>query len=158
MSDKMIEDIKSGKYDRKQLENLYSNAERLNRTDLIPIIKESLKELDSRSYSKRFVKPIRDKVKEIAMEIAESENWANWENNKVGNGVKPGGEMLNGELLAEFYFSYKHDSWKKSSYLAVFQREENSAVGYTVQAHDQELVTVYSSEDAIKLFHSAIKT
>lgn len=126
MSDKMVDDIKSGKYDRRQLENLYSNAERLNRTDLIPIIKESLKELDSRSYSKRFVKPIRDKVKEIAMEIAESEHWANWVNNKVGNGVKPRGEMLNGELLAEFYFSDKHDSLKKYSYLALFQREESS--------------------------------
>jgi len=154
----MIDDIKAGKYDRKQLENLYSNAERLNRTDLIPIIKESLKDIDSRSYSKRFVKPIRDKVKQIAEEIADIENWANWTNNKVGNGVKPGGEMLNGELLAEFYFSYKHDSWKKSSYLAVFQREENSAVGYTIQAHNKEQVTVYTSEEAIKLFHSAIKT
>lgn len=156
MSDKMIEDIKSGKYDRKQLENLYSNAERLSRIDLIPIIKESLNGLDSRSYSKRFFKPIRDKVEAIAREIAESENWANWEGNKVGNDVKPGGKMRAGELLAEFYFSYKHDSWKKSSYLAVFQQDENSSVGYTVQAHDKELVTVYSSEEAIKLFHSAI--
>ena len=158
MSEKMIDDIKAGKYDRKQLENLYSNAERLDRTDLIPVIKESLKEIDSKSYSKRFVKPIRDKVKQIAEEIADSENWANWENNKVGNGVKPGGEMLNGELLAEFYFSYKHESWKKSSYLAVFQRDENSAVGYTIHAHNKELVTVYTSEEAIKLFHCAIKT
>ncbi|TYK66021.1 hypothetical protein [Colwellia echini] len=125
--------------------------------ELIPIIKESLKELDSRSYSKRFIKPIREKVKEIAMEIAESENWANWEDNKVSNGVKTGGKMLNGEFLAEFYFSYKHDSWKKSSYLAVFQRDESSAAGYTIQAHDQELVSVFSSEEAIKLFHDAIQ-
>jgi hypothetical protein len=158
VSDKIINDIKSGKYDRKKLENLYLNAKRLNHTDLIPIIKESLKELDSSSYSKRFVKPIRDKIKEIATEIAESEHWGNWENNKVGNGVKPGGEMLTGKFLAEFYFSYKHESWKKSSYLAVFQREENSSVGYSVQAHNQEQVTVYSSEEAIKLFHSTIKT
>ncbi|NOI03293.1 hypothetical protein F0241_19580 [Vibrio kanaloae] len=157
MSEKIISNIKSGKYDRKELENLYSNAQRLDRKSLIPFIKVALKELDSRSYSKRFVKPIREKVKEIAMEIAESEGWAKWDNNRVGNGVKPGGDMINGELLAEFYFSYKHESWKKSSYLAVFQREENSTVEYAVEAHNQDVITVNSAEEAIQLFNHALK-
>jgi len=158
VSDKIIEGIKSGKYDRKQLENLYSNAERLGNTELIPLIKGGLKELDSRSYSKRFVKPIRDKIKEIATEIAEAEGWANWENNKVGNGIKAGGEMLNGNLLAEFYFSYKHSSWKRSSYLVVLQEDESSTVKYAVQAHNQEQVVVDTSDEAITLFRSIIKT
>ncbi|GBL04790.1 hypothetical protein [Glaciecola sp. KUL10] len=158
MSDKIVEGIKSGKYDRKQLENLYSNAERLERTELIPFIKEGLKELDSRSYSKRFVKPIRDKVKSIAEEIANSEGWGNWRSNKVGNGIKAGGEMLNGELLAEFYFSYKHESWKRSSYLSVFQKNEDSTVRYTVHSHNKDMVTVDTSNEAIELFKEAIKT
>jgi hypothetical protein len=84
MNDKIIENIKSGKFNRKELENLYANAKRLGRTEIIEAAKNALKEIDSRSYSKRFVKPIRDKIKNIAEEIAESEGWGNWEDNNVG--------------------------------------------------------------------------
>ena len=105
MSDKIIDNIKAGKYDRKKLENLYSNAERLNRDEILLAAKEALKNIATRWYSKRFAKPIRDKVKQIATEIAESEGWASWEDNNVDNGIKAGGPMLKGEELAEFYFS-----------------------------------------------------
>ena len=158
MSDKIIENIESGKYSRKELENLYSNAERLGRTEVLSAAKEALKEIDSRSYSIRFVKPIRDKVQQIAIDIAESENWANWEDNKVGNGIKVGGPMMNGEQLAEFYFSYRHPSWRRASYLAVFQHDEESPVQYKVKASDSEQVIVNTSEEAIELFRNAIKT
>lgn len=158
MSDKIVENVKAGKYDRKELENLYSNAERLGRNEILSVVKDALKEIDSRSYSKRFVKPIRDKVQQIATEIAESEGWANWKDNKVGNGIKAGGPMLNGEELAEFYFSYRHPSWQRASYLVVFQQDEESAVQYKVKAHDSEQQVVNTSEEAIELFRNAIKT
>lgn len=158
MSDKIIENIKAGKYDRKELENLYSNAERLGRNDILIAAKDALKGIDSRSYSKRFVKPIRDKVKEITTEIVESQGWGNWKDNKVGNGIKAGGPMLNGEKLAEFYFSYRHPSWPRASYLAVFQDNEESAVQYEIRAHDGEQLVVNSSEEAIEIFRNAIKT
>ena len=158
MSEKIFENIKAGKYDRKELENLYSNAERLGREDILSVVKDALKNIDSRSYSKRFVKPIKDKVQQIANEIAESEGWANWEDNKVGNGIKVGGPMLNGEQLAEFYFSYRHPSWQRASYLAVFQHDEESTVQYKVKPHDSERQIVNTSEEAIELFRYAIKT
>jgi hypothetical protein len=101
MNGKILENIKAGKFTRKELENLYSNAERLGRHDVLQAAKEALKQVDAKSYAKRFVKPIKDKVEEIARDIARSENWANWDDNKVGNGVKPGGAMLSGEELAE---------------------------------------------------------
>ena len=157
MSEKLIESIESGKYDRKELENLYSNAEQRGRDDILLVVKEALKDVDSRSYSKRFVKPIRDKVKQIANEIIESEGWANWDDNKVGNGVKVSGSMMNGEELAEFYFSYRNPSWKRSSALAVFQHDEESTVQYKVRAHDSERIIVNTSEEAIELFRNAIK-
>ena len=158
MSDKIIQNIKAGKYDRKELENLYSNAGRLGRDEILLVAKEALKEIDSRSYSKRFVKPIRDKVQQITNEIAEAECWANWGENKVGNGVKIGGPMMNGEELAEFYFSHRHPSWKRASYLAVFQHDEESTVQYKVKAHNSEQQIVNTSEEAIELFRKAIKT
>jgi len=157
MSDTMIENIKSGKYNRKQLENLYSNAERLGKQEILSVVKKALKEVDSRSYSKKFVKPLRDKVQQIAIEIADVENWAKWDDNQVGNGVKVGGPMMNGEELAEFYFSYRHKLWKRASYLAVFQHNEESAVQYKVKAHNSEQQIVNTSEEAIMLFHKAIK-
>ena len=156
MSKKILENIKAGTYSRKELENLYSNAERLGHLDILQAAKEALKAVDARSYAKRFVKPIKDKVEEIAKDIAHSQNWANWENNKVGNGIKPGGPMLNGEELAEFYFSYRHPSWKRSSYLAVFQHDEESPVMYKVMAHDGEQQIVETGEKAIELFRNAI--
>ncbi len=157
MNNKLLENIKAGNYNRKELENLYSNAERLGRLDVLKAAKEALKEIDTKSYTKRFVKPIRDKVQEITQDIVRSENWANWEDNKVGNGIKPGGPMLNGEELAEFYFSYRHPSWKRSSYLAVFQHDEQSPVLYKVMAHNGEQQIVETSEKAIELFRNAIK-
>ena len=158
MPEKLIESIKSGKYDRKELENLYSNAEQRGRDDILVVAKEALKDIDSRSYSKRFVKPIRDKIQKIANEIIESESWANWEDNKVGNGIKVSGSMMNGEELAEFYFSYRNPSWKRSSSLAVFQHDEESPVQYKIRAHDSERIIVNTSEEAIELFRNAIKT
>ena len=158
MSDKIIDNIKAGKYDRKKLENLYSNAERLNRDEILLAAKEALKNIDTRSYSKRFVKPIRDKVKQITTEIAESEGWASWEDNNVDNGIKAGGPMLKGEELAEFYFSYRHSSWRRSSYLVVFQSDEESTVEYKVKPHNSDQQIVNTSEEAIELFRSAIKT
>ena len=156
MSDQIIENIKAGKYDRRKLENLYSNAERLGRTEIKLAAKEALRGIDSRSYSKRFVKPIRDKIKQIATEIAESEGWANWNDNKVGNGIKASGPMLNGEELAEFYFSYRHPSWPRAAYLAVFQHNEESEVQYKIKPHDGEQQIVNDSKEAIELFRCAI--
>ena len=156
MSKSIIDNIKAGKYDRKKLENLYSNAERLNRDDILLAAKVALKDIDARSYSKRFIKPIRDKVKQIATEIAESEGWASWDDNNVENGIKAGGPMLKGEELAEFYFSYRH--WKRASYLVVFQSEEESTVQYKVAPHNSDQIIVNTSEEAIQLFRNAIRT
>lgn len=158
MSDKIVENIKAGNYDRKELENLYSNAERLGRSEILSAVKNAMKKIDSRSYSKRFVKPIRDKVQEIVTDIAESQKWADWQDNKVGNGVKVGGPMMNGEELAEFYFSYRHPTWKRASYLAVFQHDEESSVQYKVKAHNAEQKIVNTSEEAIEIFRKAIET
>jgi hypothetical protein len=156
MSDEIIKNIRTGKYSKKELENFYSNAERLGRIEILEAAREALKEIDSRSYSKRFVKPIRDKIEEIAKDIANANNWGEWKENKVGNGVKPGDRMLKGEVLAEHYFSYRHPSWKKSSALSVFQENENSSVRYAVRAHDGERVIVDTSQEAVKLYKQAI--
>lgn len=158
MSDKLIDKIKTGEFNRKALENLYANAERLNRIDVLEAARAALKEIDTRSYSKRFIKPIRDKIQEILQEIADDQNWAKWEDNTVQNGIKAGGPMLNGEELAEYYISYRHPSWKRSSYLAVFQHDEQSPVLYKVKAHDGDEMISETSEQAVVLFSDAIKT
>ncbi len=108
MSEQLIRKIKVGEFTRKELENLYTNAERLDRRGVLLAAKEALKEIDTRSYSRRFIKPILDKVQQIAEEIARENNWGQWNDNQVGNGIKAGGPMLKGDELAEFYISYRH--------------------------------------------------
>ena len=158
MNQKIIDKIRAGNFSSKELENLYANAERLGRDEIRIEAKGALKERDSRSYLKRFIKPIRDKVKRIAEELADENNWAAWENNKVGNGIRPGHAMLNGQELAEFYFSYRHEGWKKASYLAVFQHNEDSTVMYKIWPHNGDQSIVETSEKAVGLFKEAIKT
>jgi hypothetical protein len=158
MSEKIIEKIQAAEFSRKELENLYTNAKRLGREEILTAAKKALKEMDAKFYSKRFIKPIRDKVQQITQHIADTNNWANWENNKVDNGVKAGGAMLNGEELAEFYFSYRHPAWKSASCLAVFQHDEESYLMYKVKPHDGEQVIVETNEEAMALFSHAIET
>lgn len=156
MSHALIEKIKAGLFNRKELENLYQNAERLGRGNVQAAAKEALKQVDSKSYAKRFVKPIKDKVEEIAVEIASENGWTTFSENEVGNGVKRGGEMLKGAELAEFYISFRKAQWKRSAYLAVFQRDEQAAVRYKVSTPDSEEVIVDTSEEATKLFKDAL--
>ena len=158
MSQYIVEKIKAGKFSRKELENLYSNAKRLGRDEILREAKGALKALDLQSYVKRFVKPIKDRVKKIAEKLADDNHWAAWEDNRSGNGVRAGGAMLNGEELAEYYFSYKHEGWEKPSYLAVFQHDEESTVMYKIGPHDGDQSVVDTSEQAIRLFEEAIKT
>lgn len=158
MSEKIIQKIQAAEFSRKELENLYSNAERLGRDDILVEAKKALKEIDAKFYSKHFIKPIRDKVQDITQQMVNNNNWAKWENNKVGNGVKASGAMLNGEELAEFYVSYRHPTWKRASCLAVFQHDEQSHIRYKVKPHDGEQVIVETDEEATELFNHAIET
>ena len=157
MNQKIIDKIRTGEFSSKELENLYSNAKRLGRDEILKEAKGALKERDLRSYVKKFIKPIRGKVKRIAEELANENDWAMWENNKVGNGVRPGDTMLNGQELAEYYFSYRHAGWKKASYLAVFQHDD-STVMYKIWPHDGDQSIVETSEKAVSLFKDAIRT
>lgn len=156
MSETLVEQIKAGRFNRKELENLYANAERLGRAEVQAAAKEALRQIDSRSYAKRFVKPIKDKVEEIAVELATANGWTDFAENAVGNGVKPGGEMLKGVELAEFYISYRKPHWKRAAYLSVFQRDEQDAVRYKVSAHDGEEAIVDTSDEAVTLFKRAV--
>jgi hypothetical protein len=157
MSEKIIENIKTGKYDHKELANLYANAERLGRKEVLPVAKEALKALNTRAYAKLFVKPVRDKVQKIIGAIAKAEGWAYWEGNAVANGIKAGAPMTSGTELAEYCFSYRDPSWKSASTLSVSQHDEESAVMYKVKSRHGGNSIVSSREEAIELFRESIK-
>jgi hypothetical protein len=157
MSEKLIEKMKAGGFSREKLENLYANARRLGMTDILVAAKQALKEIDSRFYSRQFIKPIKDKVQRIMNEIAEDNSWANWEDNKVSNGVKSGSATPKGKELAEFYISYRNPAWEKAAYLSVFQHDEESSVNYKVGLHDGEQVIVETRQEAVALFGEDIR-
>ena len=152
-----LDKIRAGDFDRKQLENLYVNALEHDREVIAVAAKEALKEVDPRSYKAKFIKPIKDKIDQIAKEIAAAEGWGDWEDNMLGNGIKTGGAISSGDEIAESYFSYKHPSWKKASHFFVSQAEEESSVRYKVMPHNSEEHIVDTSEEAIALFKKAIK-
>ncbi len=156
MSETILEKIASGGFDSKQLDNLYSNAERLGRKEIMAAAKSALKALDARFYSKRFVKPIREKVERIAKSIAGSEGWAAWPDNVVANGIKPGGAMLNGKELAEFYLAYRNPKWTRPANLTVFQHDEQSTVLFKITAPTGEEAVFENSSDAIDRFRAAV--
>ena len=157
MSEKIIENIRAGKYDRHELENLYMNAERMGHDEVLMLAKGALKDLNSRAYAKLFVKPIRDKVQKVINNIAAAEGWGTWEDNTVVNGVRAGTPMTKGEELAEYYFAYRGPSWKSAASLAVFQHDEKSAVKFKVKSRHGESSVVATSEEATTLFRDAIK-
>ncbi len=157
MSENIIEGIRAGKYDHKELANLYANAERLGRKEVLPVAKEALKELNSRAYAKLFVKPIRDKVQKVITDIAEAQGWGNWEDNAVANGIRAGAPMTTGAELAEYCFSYRSPAWKSTSSLAVFQHDEQSEVQYKIKSRNGGNSVVSSRDEATELFRDAIK-
>ena len=64
--EELVDKIKSGDFDRKQLENLYANALERDRDSIAEAAKAALQEVDPRSYKRKYIKPIKDKVAQIA--------------------------------------------------------------------------------------------
>lgn len=157
MTDKILEKIRAGGYDRAQLERLYSNAVRLGNAEIEVAAKAALKDLDPISYGRRFERPIKVKVESIAKDLARENGWEEFPNNHVGNGVKAGGRMRNGEVLADFYFSLRKAEWKRSAGLSVSQKDEASTVQYRVWTHDGAQWVVDTGAEAVELFKSAIR-
>jgi hypothetical protein len=155
--EELVDKIKSGDFDRKQLENLYANALERDRDSIAEAAKAALQEVDPRSYKRKYIKPIKDKVAQIVGDIATAEGWDELGDNAVSNGIKSSAALVSGENIAESSFSYKHPSWKKASTFYVTQADEESAVGYKVLPHNAEEQTVDTREEAIVLFKQAIK-
>ena len=155
--EELVDKIKSGDFDRKQLENLYANALERDRDSIAEAAKEALQEIDPRSYKRKYIKPIKDKVAQVAQDIAAAEGWNEWEDNAVNNAIKSSSALVSGEDIAESSFSYKHPSWKKASTFYVCQADEESEMRYKVLPHNSEEQTVDTSEEAVVLFKKAIK-
>ncbi|MFT5610850.1 MAG: hypothetical protein ACI9WC_003653 [Arenicella sp.] len=155
--EELVDKIKAGDFDRKQLENLYANALERDRDSIAEAAKAALQEVDPRSYKRKYIKPIKDKVAQIAGDIATAEGWGDWEDNAASNGIKSTGALISAEEIAESCLSYKHPSWKKASLFYVSQADEESAVRYKVTPHNSEEQVVATEEEAIALFSQAIK-
>ena len=155
--EEFVNKIKSGEFDSKQLENLFTNAVERDRDIIAVAAKDALREVYPRAYKAKFVKPIKDKVSQIAKDIAAEQEWGDWEDNALSNGIKTGGAVSNGSEIAESYFSYKHSTWKKAAHFCVSQADEESEVKYKVTPHNSEEQVVDTAEEAIALYKKAIK-
>ncbi len=156
MSEAIIAKIESGAYDRKQLENLYFNAEKRGFQDVLVAAKKALKEVDIRSYRKRFEQPVRARVKALCEEIAKEHDWGEWADSKVKTGIKDGAAMTKGDLLAEYYMSYRRGAWKRSVYFVVFQEDEESEVRFKIVGLEGDDIFFDVAADAEEHFAAMI--
>lgn len=169
---KIVKDIEDGKYDQKALEALYKNAEtemkkrdvseeRMQNCKVIQLsAKDGLRTLGNKAYKIRFIKPIREKVEELMHQITIENNWMRFENNHVKNGVKIGGDMIRGDVVAQYYISYRKLGWKRSIYLSATQESENESSGvyYRIAFPDlDEEVRTFNKDEAVQLFKDYVE-
>lgn len=167
---KMVKDIEDGRYNQKELENLYNNSktkmELVNTTDtekqnckIVQLAaKDALRALGNKAYKIHFIKPIREKLEELMHQITNENNWRRFDNNHVKNGVKIGGDMIRGDVVAQYYISYRKSDWKRSIYLSVTQDNEDTGVYYKVTFPDlSEEVRTFDKEEAVQLFKNYVE-
>lgn len=167
---KIVKDIEDGKYNQKELEALYKNAEveikkpnigeeRMRNCRIIQLAaKDGLRALGNKAYKIRFIKPIREKLEELMHQITIENNWIWFDNNQVKNGVKIGGDMIRGDVVAQYYISYRKSDWKRSIYLSVTQDNEDTGVYYKVTFPNlDEEVRTFNKEEAMQLFKNYVE-
>lgn len=156
MSNKIVESIEAGRLSKNELINVCINTKRTGNKELRKIALKALKELDPKSHTKIYIKPIQEKIKLFTQEIADAENLGSWEDNTVANEIKPGDGIKNGTELAEFIIPYRAPKWKKTAHLAVYLHDEETEIKFKVKAHDAEEVLVDNREEAVKLFRDCL--
>lgn len=155
----IIKKIHDGHYDdrKHELKILYRNAQSKNFPDIESAAKDRLIQIGDSEFTKRFVAPIREKVESLVTEVAENNNWLYFSDNTVRNGIKHGGELINGQAVAQYYFSYRLKGWKRAISFCATQVDAKSDIFYSVNSPGlTEQVHVSRAEDAIHLFRSEL--
>ena len=149
-----IEKIESGKYTQKELKNIMVNAGNNNRPDL-----KAAAEMEYNRVSMLDHMParVRSEVKAIAEELM-AVYVDKFKDNQIDWRVKEGGLMRSKEALADYYFSYKQENWRRSTYFAVVKRKENSEVEYHVRPHNADLEIFPADQQlaAVLLFNASL--
>ncbi len=153
----LIVKIEADIYSEHQLNILYKNAVTNNYPEIQRVVQNALRKIGGSQYTKKFIKPIRAKIESLVHEIGEKNQWLAFDDNLVGQGVKVGGEMIRGDAIAQYYFSYKRFGWKKSLSFAVTQLDEQSEIYYSIGSPDfVDEVHVNNAEEAIRLFKNEL--
>lgn len=128
--EKLVASIQEGKFSEKELINLYDNAIKKGRDDLIVHIKLRLRSDFPRAANRLFGAKQVDAVDKLTILLANITEKYDLSKNTVGRGVKAGGDMVSGRKYLDYYISYKNSS----KYVAAF--------GLVQDAADSELKVV----------------
>ena len=149
----LIEHVRSGAMNEKELHNLYDNARSFDGASdeqLEPLIGAIESELRSRfpNKAKRIFGPKDDYARDYLGKLLDDvKNAFDLSENCVGSGIKTGGDMIAGRKHIDVYFSYKdqhgwhaglaylQDSAETAPYLRakVYQRGESNGEGREIE-------------------------
>jgi hypothetical protein len=152
----IITKIVNGDYTASQLQNLYNNAIKTGHSTITEAARDALVIKGSPEMKRKFLAPIQEHIKNLAYEIAEQHGWLSFPNNRVGNGIKVGGDVMKG-ALAQYYFSCRLDGWKKAVAFGVTQEDIKSEIYYSVYSPGlMEGLHFQNIDDALALFNSEL--
>jgi hypothetical protein len=134
---RLLERVRSGKYDETELLNLFKNASKssavtdLERATLLELIESELRKNYPRAANKHLGaidKPARDYLEQVYQKISEEFDLSG---NKIKNGVKTGASVLSGDAVVDVYISYKNDQGI-GAVLAAYQPSIDEPISYQV--------------------------
>lgn len=151
--EKLVASIQEGKFSEKELTNLYDNAIKKGRDDLIVHIKLRLRSDYPRTANRLFGAKQLDAVDKLTVLLANISAKYDLSKNTVGRGVKAGGDMVSGRKYLDYYISYKNSS-KYVVALALVQDTADSELkavlkNYKTGEDDFLETTVYKMDDYV---------
>ena len=134
---KLVQSIESGKYDDKQLVNLYRNTEKYDsiteedRELVMEAVETELRKTYPRKAKAKFG-PVDARPREVLEELyASVSNRFDLSKNTLKNGVKTGGAMISGDGYIDLYISYKAKN-KNGVVAHAYQSKQTDPLKYHV--------------------------
>lgn len=134
---RILESVRSGKYDETQLLNLFRNANKstsvteVERQSIVELVETELRKNYPRAANKHLGtidKHARDYLERVYEEISSEFDLSG---NKIKNGVKTGASVLSGDAVIDVYISYKNEHGI-GAVLAAYQPSIDEPICYRV--------------------------
>jgi hypothetical protein len=130
----MIRKIEAGGFTEQELLNLYVNAQERQADDVLAAVTLQLRERFTRTANRLFGAKQGDAQATLQAVLDDLSAKFDLSANKVGRGVKTGGDMIAGRKYLDLYISYKNAAGE-AGLLALVQEEASSELMVCVRTY-----------------------